>query len=60
MANLIYKRVSADQQSTARQSLVLDEARIADLVTFEEQAGTSSRRYPLQRPSWGDPKNGAP
>ncbi|GAA2593324.1 recombinase family protein [Actinomadura fulvescens] len=54
MANLIYKRVSTDQQSTARQNLVLAEARIADPVTFEEQAGTSSRLHPLQRPKFGE------
>ncbi|MGW1195407.1 hypothetical protein ACWD4B_06040 [Streptomyces sp. NPDC002536] len=41
MANLVYKRVSTDQQSTARQNLVLDEAGIEDPVVFEEQAGTS-------------------
>lgn len=49
MANPFYKRVSADQQSTARQNLVLDEAGIEDLVVFEEQAGTSSR---LHRPKF--------
>ncbi|MGY4985603.1 hypothetical protein [Streptomyces nigrescens] len=43
MANLIYKRVSTDQQSTARQNLVLDEAGIEDPMVFEEEAGTSSR-----------------
>ncbi|MZE81625.1 hypothetical protein [Streptomyces xinghaiensis] len=42
MANLVYKRVSTDQQSTARQNLVLDEAGIEEPVVFEEQAGTSS------------------
>ncbi|MGW2769191.1 recombinase family protein [Streptomyces sp. NPDC001275] len=52
MANLVYKRVSTDQQSTARQNLVLDEARIEDPVVFEEQAGTSSRLHPLQRPKF--------
>ncbi|MCX5103837.1 MULTISPECIES: recombinase family protein [unclassified Streptomyces] len=35
MANLVYKRVSTDQQSTARQNLVLDEAGIEDPVVFE-------------------------
>ncbi|WP_093481384.1 MULTISPECIES: hypothetical protein [unclassified Streptomyces] len=30
MANLVYKRVSTDQQSTARQNLVLHEAGIED------------------------------
>ncbi|WP_030410653.1 recombinase family protein [Streptomyces sp. NRRL S-1448] len=54
MANLVYKRVSTDQQSTARQNLVLDEAGIEDPVTFEEQAGTSSRLHPLQRPKFGE------
>ncbi|MGW7257360.1 hypothetical protein [Streptomyces sp. NPDC054834] len=38
MANLVYKRVSTDQQSTDRQNLVLDEAGIEDPVVFEEQA----------------------
>ncbi|MFJ9427516.1 recombinase family protein [Streptomyces sp. NPDC101249] len=37
MANLVYKRVSTDQQST-------------DPVVFEEDPGTSSRLHPLQRP----------
>ncbi|MFF5447122.1 hypothetical protein [Streptomyces sp. NPDC012888] len=51
MANLVYKRVSTDQQSTARQDLVLDEAGIENPVVFEEDPGTSSRLHPLQRPS---------
>ncbi|MFE7113513.1 hypothetical protein ACFU98_45705 [Streptomyces sp. NPDC057575] len=38
MANLVYKRVSTDQQSTDRQNFVLDEAGIEDAVVFEEQA----------------------
>ncbi|RZU29460.1 hypothetical protein EV284_5676 [Streptomyces sp. BK022] len=42
MANLVYKRVSTDQQSTARQDLVLEEAGIEDPVFFEEDPGTSS------------------
>ncbi|MFD5205597.1 recombinase family protein [Streptomyces anulatus] len=46
VANLVYKRVSTDQQSTARQNLVLNEAAIEDPVVFEEDPGTSSR---LQR-----------
>ncbi|MFJ9768562.1 recombinase family protein [Streptomyces erythrochromogenes] len=50
MGNLVYKRVSTDQQSTARQNLVLDQAGIADPVVFEEDPGTSSRLHPLQRP----------
>ncbi|WEH37198.1 recombinase family protein [Streptomyces sp. AM 4-1-1] len=54
MANLVYKRVSTDQQSTARQNLVLAEAGIEDPVTFEEEAGTSSRLHPLQRPKFGE------
>ncbi|MCQ8192669.1 recombinase family protein [Streptomyces rugosispiralis] len=55
MANLVYKRVSTDQQSTDRQNLVLDEAAgIEDPVVFEEQAGTSSRLHPLQRPKFGE------
>ncbi|GHA70976.1 hypothetical protein GCM10010345_87730 [Streptomyces canarius] len=52
MANLVYKRVSTDQQSTARQNLVLDEAGIEDPVIFEEDPGTSSRLRPLQRPKF--------
>ncbi|WUT01698.1 recombinase family protein (plasmid) [Streptomyces sp. NBC_00708] len=54
MANLVYKRVSTDQQSTDRQNLVLDEAGIEDPVVFEEEAGTSSRLHPLERPKFGD------
>ncbi|AJE81525.1 resolvase domain-containing protein [Streptomyces albus] len=51
MANLVYKRVSTDQQSTARQDLVLAEAGIEDpVVVFEEDPGTSSRLHLLQRP----------
>ncbi|MGW1886329.1 hypothetical protein [Streptomyces sp. NPDC001970] len=42
MANLNYKRVSTDQQSTARQNLVLAEAGIEAPVVFEEDAGTVS------------------
>ncbi len=52
MANLVYKRVSTDQQSTARQNLVLDEAGIEDPVVFDEDPGTSSRLHPLQRPKF--------
>ncbi|MFF1650977.1 recombinase family protein [Streptomyces sp. NPDC058240] len=51
MANLVYKRVSTDEQSTARQNLVLDEAGIEDPVVFED-GGTSSRLHPLQRPKF--------
>ncbi|MEU5030717.1 recombinase family protein [Streptomyces milbemycinicus] len=54
MANLVYKRVSTDQQSTARQNLVLAEAGIEDPVVFEEPPGTSSRLHPLQRPKFGE------
>ncbi|WP_367575247.1 recombinase family protein [Streptomyces griseoaurantiacus] len=54
MANLVYKRVSTDQQSTDRQNLVLVEARIEDPVVFEEEAGTSSRLHPLERPKFGE------
>jgi DNA invertase Pin-like site-specific DNA recombinase len=43
VANLVYKRVSTDQQSTARQDLVLAEAGIEDPRVFEEEAGTSTR-----------------
>ncbi|WP_326584412.1 recombinase family protein [Streptomyces sp. NBC_00481] len=54
MANLVYKRVSTDQQSTDRQNLVLAEAGIEDLVVFEETAGTSSRLHPPERPKFGE------
>ncbi|MFD7620947.1 recombinase family protein [Streptomyces sp. NPDC059802] len=54
MANLVYKRVSTDQQSTDRQNLVLDEAGIEDPIVFEEEAGTSSRLHPLERPKFGN------
>ncbi len=54
MANLVYKRVSTDQQSTDRQNLALTEAGIEDPVVFEEQAGTSSRLHPLERPKFGE------
>jgi len=54
MANLVYKRVSTDQQSTDRQNLVLDEAGIEDPVVFEEEPGTSSRLHPLQRPKFSE------
>ncbi|GEB52935.1 recombinase family protein [Streptomyces cacaoi] len=54
MANLVYKRVSTDQQSTARQNLVLEEAEIEDPVVSEEDGGTSSRLHPLQRPKFGE------
>ncbi|MFD3663573.1 hypothetical protein ACFWVF_23815 [Streptomyces sp. NPDC058659] len=50
MADLVYERGSTDQQSTDRQNLVLDEAGIEALVVFEEQAGTSGRLHPLERP----------
>ncbi|MTE21908.1 recombinase family protein [Streptomyces sp. TRM43335] len=54
MANLVYRRVSTDQQSIDRRNLVLDEAGIEDPVVFEEQAGTSSRLHPLERPKLGE------
>ncbi|QIP74634.1 recombinase family protein [Streptomyces sp. VN1] len=54
MANLVYKRVSTDKQSTDRQNLVLAEAGIEDPVVFEEDAGTSSRLHPLQRPKFAE------
>ncbi|MEU5282293.1 recombinase family protein [Streptomyces asoensis] len=54
MANLVYKRVSTDQQSTARQDLVLAKAGIEGPVVFEEEPGTSSRLQPLQRPKFGE------
>ncbi|WP_320783590.1 recombinase family protein [Streptomyces sp. CRN 30] len=52
MADLVYKPVSTDQQSTARQDFVLEEAGIEDPVIFEEKPGTSSRLHPLQRPKF--------
>jgi DNA invertase Pin-like site-specific DNA recombinase len=54
VANLVYKRVSTDQRSTARQNLVPAEAGIEDPVVFDEQAGTSSRLHPLQRPKFSE------
>jgi DNA invertase Pin-like site-specific DNA recombinase len=54
VANLAYKRISTDQQSTDRQNLVLDQAGIEDPVVFEEDPGTSSRLHPLQRPKFGE------
>ncbi|MFJ4536694.1 recombinase family protein [Streptomyces tibetensis] len=48
----VYKRVSTDQRSTARQNLALDEVGIEDPVVFEEEPGTSSRLHPLQRPEF--------
>ncbi|MGW5418621.1 hypothetical protein [Streptomyces sp. NPDC003943] len=42
-------RVPTDQQLTARQNRVLDEAGIEDPVVFEEGSGTSSRLHPLER-----------
>ncbi|MEU3430658.1 recombinase family protein [Streptomyces gardneri] len=54
IASLVYKRVSTDQQSTDRQNLVLTEAGIEDPVVFEEQAGTSSRIHPIERPKFGE------
>ncbi|MFE5125916.1 recombinase family protein [Streptomyces sp. NPDC056669] len=54
MANLVYKRVPTDQQSTDRQNLGLDEAGIEDPVVFEEQAGTFSRLHPLERTKFGE------
>ncbi|MFG3383336.1 MULTISPECIES: recombinase family protein [unclassified Streptomyces] len=52
MANLVCKWVSTDQQSPARQNLVLDEAGIEDPVVFEEDPGTCSRLHSLQRPKF--------
>ncbi|WP_435611105.1 recombinase family protein [Streptomyces sp. C10-9-1] len=54
MANLVYRRVSTDQQSTDRQNLVLDEAGIEDPGVFEEDPGASSRLHPLQRPKFSE------
>ncbi|MFI5809076.1 recombinase family protein [Streptomyces sp. NPDC051561] len=46
--------MSTDQQSTDRQNLVLAEAGIEDPVDFEEEAGTSSRLHPLERPKFAE------
>jgi DNA invertase Pin-like site-specific DNA recombinase len=46
--------VSTDQQSTDRQNLVLNDAGIEDPVVFEEQAGTSSRLNPSERPKFSE------
>ncbi|MFH8409150.1 recombinase family protein [Streptomyces sp. NPDC018019] len=54
VADLVYKRVSTDQQSTARQNLVPAEAGIEDPVVFEEDPGTSSRLHPFKRPKFGE------
>ncbi|MFF9135529.1 recombinase family protein [Streptomyces sp. NPDC014806] len=54
MANLVYKRVSTDRQSTDRQNLVLAEPGIEDPVVFEEDPGTSSRLRPLERPKFSE------
>ncbi|MFJ5561698.1 recombinase family protein [Streptomyces sp. NPDC093250] len=51
---MVYKRVATDQQSTARQNLVLDEAGFEDPVVFKEDPGTSSRLHLLQRPKFGE------
>ncbi|MFE1790879.1 hypothetical protein ACFW7J_21195 [Streptomyces sp. NPDC059525] len=45
MANLVYKRAT-DQQSTARQDLVLDEAGIEDLVAFRRTAAPPAASTP--------------
>ncbi|MCX4869979.1 hypothetical protein OHU11_01300 [Streptomyces sp. NBC_00257] len=45
-ANLVHKRVSTDQQSTALQNLVLHEAGIEDPVIFEEDPGPVCRMCP--------------
>ncbi|WP_246126755.1 recombinase family protein [Embleya hyalina] len=55
MANLVYKRVSTDRQSTARQDLDLEETGIEDPVVFEEDPGSSGRLHPLRRPKFGEP-----
>ncbi|WP_406155192.1 recombinase family protein [Streptomyces sp. NBC_01023] len=55
MANLVYKRVSTDQQPTARQNLVLAETGIKDPVVLDENPSTSSRLHPLQRPKFRAP-----
>lgn len=45
---------ATDQQSTARQDLVLAEAGIGNPRVIEEEAGTSSRLHSLQRPKFGE------
>ncbi|MEU6673787.1 hypothetical protein [Streptomyces sp. NPDC046925] len=44
MADLVYKRVSTDQQSTARQDFVLAEAGMDDPRVFETAARARSLR----------------
>jgi DNA invertase Pin-like site-specific DNA recombinase len=53
-ANLASKRVSADQQSTTRHNLVLDEAGIEDPIPVEEESGLSNRLHPIQRPKFSE------
>lgn len=49
MSDLVYKRVSTDAQSTARQDLVLAEAGLDRARVFEETSSRSSRIHPLER-----------
>ncbi|MFP8904610.1 hypothetical protein [Streptomyces atacamensis] len=51
MANLVYKRVSTDQQSAARQNLVPNEAGIEDPAVH---LGLLARCRPLDG-AWGAP-----
>ncbi|MFJ4188112.1 hypothetical protein [Kitasatospora sp. NPDC089509] len=45
--------MSTDQESSARQDLVLAEASIEDPIAFDEDPATSIRLHPLQRPKFG-------
>lgn len=54
VADLVHQRVSTGQQSTGRQNLAPNEADVNEPVVFEEEAGTSSRLHPLERPKSGE------
>ncbi|MEO3805250.1 hypothetical protein [Nonomuraea sp. B1E8] len=55
MANLVYKRVSTDQQSTSRQNLALDEAGIEDPIVFSPSTCRARSRAFSARPAWSPP-----
>ncbi|MEW2268040.1 hypothetical protein ACGF5T_30960 [Streptomyces sp. NPDC047853] len=52
MANLVYKRVSTDQQSTGRQNFVLDEAGIEDPVVSRRTRASPAASTPSSAPSF--------
>lgn len=55
MANLVYKRVSTDQQSTDRQNLVLDEAGIEEPVKWTRCGPATGRHAHRQHTRWRGP-----